>query len=281
MKADHRATLLRRRVFSPGFFSVTFLAPELASAVLPGQFVMLEVPGRLRPYLRRAYSVADADPGAGEVEFLVRTIGPGTSAVEHLADRSDASLLGPLGNGFSLEGLDRSAPVAVVAGGIGAAPFPLLFRALTAAGQTADFYLGGRNAAELGFRERFAGIVSGETILATDDGSLGEAGFVTAAFARRASAGTPRYARLYACGPMPMFAALAPVARRVGIPSEFSTEAAMGCGFGACLACVIPATEKPFVISCLEGPILPPEKIAWDALTPALSQGERGKGAVL
>ncbi|HVE66390.1 MAG TPA: FAD-binding oxidoreductase [Thermoanaerobaculia bacterium] len=266
MKADHRATLLRRRTFSPGFFSVTFRAPDLASGVSPGQFVMLEVAGRLRPYLRRAYSVADADPFAGEVEFLVRTIGPGTSAVEHLAEGSTASLLGPLGNGFSLDGLDRSAAVAVVAGGIGAAPFPLLFRALTAAGLSADLYLGGRNAAELGFRERFAGIVSGETFLTTDDGSLGEMGFVTAAFERRAAAAPKPYARLYACGPMPMFAALAPVAARVRVAAEFSTEAAMGCGFGACLGCVIPATEKPFVISCLEGPILPPAKIAWESV---------------
>lgn len=266
MKADHRAILLRRRVFSPGFFSATFRAPDLSSDVLPGQFVMLEVPGRLRPYLRRAYSVADADPAAGEVEFLVRTIGPGTSAVEHLAEGSGASLLGPLGNGFSLEGLDLSARIAVVAGGIGAAPFPLLFRSLTAAGVTGDLYLGGRNASELAFRERFAGVVSGETILATDDGSLGEEGFVTAAFERRASEASPRYARVYACGPMPMFAALAPIVRRVRVPAEFSTEAAMGCGFGACLGCVIPATEKPFLISCLEGPILPPEKIAWESV---------------
>jgi dihydroorotate dehydrogenase electron transfer subunit len=62
---------------------------------------------------------------------------------------------------------------------------------------------------------------------------------------------------------MPMFAALARVVERAGIAAEFSTEAAMGCGFGACLGCVIPGTEKPFVISCLEGPILPPRLIDW------------------
>ena len=67
-------------------------------------------------------------------------------------------------------------------------------------------------------------------------------------------------------GPMPLFATLAPVAARARVPAEFSTEAAMGCGFGACLGCVIPGTEKPFLISCLEGPILPPEKIAWESL---------------
>ncbi len=266
MRADHRAVLIRRRVFSPGFFSVTFRAPELAIDVRPGQFVMLEVAGRLRPYLRRAYSVADADPASGEVEFLARTIGPGTAALENLAEGSVASLLGPLGNGFSVTGFDRSVRIAVVAGGIGAAPFPLLFRVLSAAGISGDLYLGGRNASELDFRVRFAGIVSGETILASDDGSLGEKGFVTAAFERRASAATRPYSRVYACGPMPMFAALAPVVARVGVPAEFSTEAAMGCGFGACLGCVIPGTEKPFVISCLEGPILPPEKIAWGSV---------------
>jgi dihydroorotate dehydrogenase electron transfer subunit len=265
VRADHQAVLLRRRLFSPGFFSVKFQAPALARDVLPGQFVMLEVAGHLRPYLRRAYSVADAEPAAGEIELLVRTIGSGTAALEGLAEGSAASLLGPLGNGFSLAGLGPNARVAVVAGGIGAAPFPLLFRALRGAGISADFFLGGRNAAELDFRSRFDGIVSGETVLSTDDGSLGEKGFVTDTFARRA-ARAPSYARLFACGPMPMFAALARVAESAGVAAEFSTEAAMGCGFGACLGCVIPGREKPFVISCVEGPILPPEKIAWERL---------------
>ena len=263
MRADHKAVLLARRVFSPGFFSVTFHAPTLARDVRAGQFVMLEVAGRRRPYRRRAYSVADADPGSGQVEFLVKTIGPGTAALEDLAEGSPASLLGPLGNGFSLEGSGTGLRAAIVAGGIGAAPFPLLLRALRSARITADLYLGGRNARELDFRERFAGIVPGETIVSTDDGSLGEKGFVTDAFARRAAAAPGRYARVYACGPMPMFAALSRVVEGSGIPSEFSTEAAMGCGFGACLACVIPGRDKPFVISCLEGPILPPEKIQW------------------
>ena len=225
---------------------------------------MHDVAGRLTPYNRRAYSVADADPASGEVEFLVRTIGPGTAALEDLAEGSPASLLGPLGNGFSVTGLDPGARVAVVAGGIGAAPFPLLFRAFGKKGIRGDLYLGGRNAAELDFRARFDGVGAAETVLATDDGSLGAKGFVTDAFARGAAAASPSYARVYSCGPMPMFAALARVVERAGIPAEFSTEAAMGCGFGACLGCVIPATGKPFLVSCVEGPILPPDRIAWE-----------------
>jgi len=223
---------------------------------------MLDLSGRVSPYLRRAYSVADADAASGEIEFLVKTVGPGTAALADLPQGSAVSLLGPLGNTFSLEGLQPGERVAVVAGGIGAAPFPLLFKALARAGVAADFYLGGRNAMELSLRARFERIVPGRIALATDDGSVGEPGFVTDLFHRHAA--RVAYVRLYACGPMPMFAALAGIVARLGLSSQFSTEAAMGCGFGACLGCVIPAVEKPFIITCTEGPILPPEKIAWE-----------------
>jgi len=262
VKADHRATLLRRQSFSPGLFSVTFHCPGLADAIAPGQFAMVDVPDRLRPYLRRAYSVADSDAGSGTVEFLLKTIGRGTAALEEMPVGAGVRLLGPLGNTFTVSDLPRGARVAIVAGGIGAAPFPALLKALAGSGVVCDLYFGGRHARELSLQSRFDGLVSGETILTTDDGSLGEKGFVTQALARRLSAGA-RYARVFACGPMPMFGALAKVVGGAGLSAEFSTEAEMGCGFGACLGCVIPGTEKPFVVSCSEGPILSPEKIRW------------------
>ena len=261
MRADHRGILLDRRTYSPGLFSVLFAAPGLAAAVQPGQFVMLEVPGRLRPYLRRAYSVADARPDSGDVEFLVRAIGPGTSALEGLSAGFVVSLLGPLGNGFTTGNLSRGGRVAIVAGGIGAAPFPLLLRQLSRAGVLADFYLGGRTASDLHLRARFDGLPGGETVVTTDDGSAGERGFITDAFAQRAE--RARYARVYACGPMPMLAALARIVGRLSVAAEFSTEAEMGCGFGVCLGCVVAGVEKPFLVTCTEGPILPPESVRW------------------
>src|SRR5262249_55464094 len=207
---------------------------------------------------------ADARPESGEVEFLVKTIGAGTSALEELPPGSPVGLLGPLGNAFSLADVTRGARVAVVAGGIGAAPFPFLYRALADAGIAGDLFLGGRGERDLAFRRRFDGIVNGRTHLASDDGSVGEKGFVTEIF-RTQAPGTP-YARVFACGPMPMFRSLAKVTSELRLPAEFSTEAEMGCGFGVCLGCVIPAVEKPFLVSCTEGPILPPGKIAWDEL---------------
>jgi dihydroorotate dehydrogenase electron transfer subunit len=242
---------------------VTFAAPGLARSIRPGQFVMLEVPDRIRPYLRRAYSVADANPAEGTVELLVKTIGCGTAALETLPIGAEANLLGPLGNAFSFEDIARGARVAVVAGGIGAAPFPLLARGLRAAGLVGDLFLGGRGASDLALASRFAGAFDGETVLTTDDGSAGERGRVTEAFERAAA--TRGYARAFACGPMAMFRSLAPLVARLKIASEFSTEADMGCGFGVCLGCVLPGTEreKPFLVSCTEGPILSPERIRW------------------
>jgi dihydroorotate dehydrogenase electron transfer subunit len=261
VRSDHRARHLRTERYAAGLFSAVFHAPDLARDVRPGQFVMLEIPGRVRPYLRRAYSVADARPETGEVEFLVKTIGAGTGALEQLPDGSAAGLLGPLGNPFSIGDLLRRERVAVVAGGIGAAPFPLLYRELAKVNLAGDLFLGGRGERDLAFRRRFDGLVTGDSFLATDDGSLGEKGFVTEVFGSRAR--EIRYARVFACGPMPMLRALARVVADLAVPAEFSTEAEMGCGFGACLGCVIPGVEKPFIVSCTEGPILAPERIRW------------------
>jgi dihydroorotate dehydrogenase electron transfer subunit len=261
VKSDHRAVLVRRERFSPDLFSVTFEAPDLASAIAPGQFAMLEISDRVRPYLRRAYSVADAEPESGRVEFLVKVIGPGTRALGELAEGSAVQLLAPLGNRFSLDGLSPGSAVAIIAGGIGAAPFPLLLGALARARVQADFFLGGRRSADLAFRDRFAGTATGRTYLATEDGSLGERGLVTEVF--QAVARSRPYRRVYACGPMPMFAALAPMTAELGVDTELSTEANMGCGFGVCLGCVIPGTQKAFIVSCTEGPILSPELVKW------------------
>jgi dihydroorotate dehydrogenase electron transfer subunit len=142
----------------------------------------------MRPYLRRAYSVADARADTGQVELLIKTIGAGTAALEELIEESEVRLLGPLGNGFGIDGLPAGARVAVVAGGIGAAPFPLLLRALDKRAIAADFFFGGRGENDLALLDRFEGHVPGETFLSTDDGSAGERGRVTDLFRLRSHA---------------------------------------------------------------------------------------------
>jgi NAD(P)H-flavin reductase len=98
---------------------------------VPGQFFMLEAPGRLLP---RPMSLCRAP--RGELAFLVDGIGPGTRALCELGAGDVLHVLGPLGNGFAL---DVKRPL-LVGGGIGIAPLPYLSEAL------------GRPPAVLGFR---------------------------------------------------------------------------------------------------------------------------------
>ena len=263
---DFRAVLRDRESYAPGLFSVSLDLPEIASSILPGQFAMLGVPGRSRPFLRRAFSVADAVREEGAIEFLVKRVGVGTACLEELVPGDLIDVLTPLGNRFTIDDLSAHDSVAIVAGGVGVAPFPLLLRALRERRVKADLYFGGRSAADLEYRRKIAPLVDltgGEEIDATDDGSFGEKARVTEVFASRMEAGA-RYARLFACGPTPMFRSLAPIVERFSIAAEFSTEAPMGCGFGVCLACVLPRPEGGYLVSCKEGPILAPARVAWD-----------------
>src|SRR6059058_3929112 len=90
---------------------------------VPGQFFMLEAPGRLLP---RPFSLCLAPPG--ELAFLVDPIGPGTEAICRLRAGDEIAVLGPLGHGYRL---DVERPL-LVGGGIGIAPLPWLSEKLNA-----------------------------------------------------------------------------------------------------------------------------------------------------
>ena len=82
---DIKSRVESRTRHAPGLFSISCSAPDLAADVRPGQFAMVGVEGRSRPYLRRAFSVADVDREAGTVEFLVKVVGFGTACLASLA----------------------------------------------------------------------------------------------------------------------------------------------------------------------------------------------------
>ena len=258
---DLRARITSRTEHAPGLFSLFCAAPALAASVAPGRFAMIGVDGRSRPYLRRAFSVADADRGTGTVEFLVKVVGVGTACLAALVAGEEVRLLAPLGNAFTVADLARGDRVAIVAGGVGVAPFPLLLRDLAARGVVADLFFGGRSSPDLAYRRTIAPLVTGNLHAATDDGTSGARGRVTDLLARAFEEGA-RYRRIYACGPTPMFRTLARLVEGQSAV-EFSTEAPMGCGFGVCLACVLPRPSGGFLVSCKEGPILPPSAVDW------------------
>jgi dihydroorotate dehydrogenase electron transfer subunit len=186
---------------------------------IPGQFFMLEAPGRVLP---RPMSLCLAP--RGELAFLFEPVGPGTRALAALEPGDHLRVLGPLGNGFRL---DVEHPL-LVGGGIGIAPLPYLSAAL------------GRPPAVLGFRsdhhaEAGALVPNAEVVV--------EPTLVTDVL--------PTGYDVLACGPEPMLEALSAVAPG----AQLAWEAPMACGYGACYGCVVEIDGR-YKRLCVEGPVL-------------------------
>jgi dihydroorotate dehydrogenase electron transfer subunit len=100
--------------------------------------------------------------------------------------------------------------------------------------------------------------------LATEDGSAGERGLVTALLeAELAEDGT---ARVYACGPTPMMRRCAEISAERGRPCVVSLENNMACGFGVCLGCAAPLSTGGYALVCRDGPMFAAEHVAWEGL---------------
>jgi dihydroorotate dehydrogenase electron transfer subunit len=188
---------------------------------VPGQFFMLEAPGRLLP---RPMSLCLAPPG--ELGFLFEPVGPGTRALAALERGDELRVLGPLGNGFRLD-VDR--PL-LVGGGIGIAPLPYLSAVL------------GEPPALLGFRS--SEHAEAASLLPQADVVV-EPTLVTDVL--------PTGHDVLACGPEPMLEAIAAIAPG----AQLAWEAPMACGYGACFGCAVEVDGR-YARLCVEGPILVP-----------------------
>jgi NAD(P)H-flavin reductase len=214
---DRLAVVASERV---GAYTLLRLARGTLDPGVPGQFFMLEAPGRLLP---RPMSLCQAP--AGELAFLIDPIGPGTRALCDLAPGDDIHVLGPLGRGFDL---DVERPL-LVAGGIGIAPMPYLAESL------------GDAPAIVGFRsERHAEAAC----LLPDATVVVEPRYVTELLPDERH-------DVLACGPEPMLEAVRALVPR----AQLAWEAPMACGYGACYGCVV-ERDGHYVRLCIEGPVL-------------------------
>jgi dihydroorotate dehydrogenase electron transfer subunit len=186
---------------------------------VPGQFFMLEAPGRVLP---RPMSLCLAP--RGELAFLLDPIGPGTEALASVEPGDRLHVFGPLGNGFRL---DVARPL-LVGGGIGMAPLPYLSEALE------------HPPAVLGFRSvhhaEAASLVPNATVVIDPP-------LVTDAM--------PAGRDVLACGPEPMLEAV----RALAPSAQLAWEAPMACGYGACYGCVV-EMDGALKRLCVEGPVL-------------------------
>jgi dihydroorotate dehydrogenase electron transfer subunit len=267
--------LARRRIGV--YHSLTFVAPEIAAQAEPGQFVSIGVdPGAA--ILRRPlslYSVSQSGPWAGTIEVVFEATGPGTEWLATRGKHDVVDIVGPLGSPFPLP--QQPVGCLLIGGGYGAAPLLFLAGALKKRSLRVDMILGAATQERL-FNAIEAKRLSASAHFATEDGSAGTKGRVTDVMERVLDTGATGV--VYACGPMPMLAAVSKIAARRRIPVQVAVEEAMACGVGVCWTCVIPyraGGEVRNLRACIEGPCLNGARVLWDEIgAPAHEGGGQG-----
>jgi len=252
------AEILDHQEIAAEHFVMTLDAPDIARAARPGQFVMVRSLGAWDPLLPRAFSVYHADPEAGCIGILYREVGRGTGRLRRHEPGMFVQVWGPLGNRFPQPERER---VVLVGGGVGIPPLVYWAERLAASpgppqmaalvGAATEKYLVGLDPL------RRAGA---DVLAATDDGSAGHHGYVTELLPPLLEG---EKTHVYACGPMPMLAAVARITEAHDAPADLALEAPMACGVGACLGCTVPRRAGGYARVCTDGPVFRASAIAW------------------
>jgi dihydroorotate dehydrogenase electron transfer subunit len=257
---DAQCRVIRQSPLAAGYWLLELEAEAIAGVARPGQFVHVRVPGLDRTSLRRPFSIFGAEGGV--LKIVYKTVGRGTEELTHAAVGSALQVIGPLGNGFPLE--PKGVPL-LVAGGYGVAPLCFLATRLPVKGKV---FVGGRTSDDVLACEVFERM-GWPVAVATQDGSRGETGLVTAPLDRElaAMAAAGQTPELYACGPDGLLRAVGQRALAADCRGWLSLDKHMVCGVGACLACVqnLRRQDGSTWIGrvCHDGPIFEAREIVW------------------
>ncbi|MCM8769432.1 MAG: dihydroorotate dehydrogenase electron transfer subunit [Candidatus Omnitrophica bacterium] len=251
--------ILRMQSLGPDHYWME-LENRFKKAFSPGQFLTLRPSPHI--FLRRPFSVASASKTS--LGILFRKVGAATTILTEKNPGQEISALGPLGRGFPIDPEIKQSWL--VAGGTGVAPLLFLLERLMKIQKVSFFY--GAGCQPLLFRDLFP---QGKyrLFLATDDGSCGIAGPVTALVEKQLQSGEKPEV-IYSSGPLPMLQAMNTLGLKYKIPVYVSLEIRMACGLGLCLGCVIPLHQGSSIILkrvCHDGPIFLAREVLWKEIT--------------
>lgn len=252
---DTTAVLIETVPLGGGFHLLCLECDPLARQARPGQFAMIRVTRGHDPLLRRPLGILRADPPY--VWFYFQVVGRGTDLLAAVRPGDALPVLGPLGNTVPSW---QERDVILVAGGRGVVPVFFAAERLARSNRLHVIY-GARSREGLHLAGMLAGFPGVGLSVCTDDGSAGERGLVTPVVLRLLAA-TPQ-AVTFSCGPERMLATLAGALPAAPERHFVSLEALMGCGFGACHGCAVPAARGGYLRVCEEGPIFPLEAVQW------------------
>jgi len=222
--------------------------------IKPGQFVQVRVDGSPDTFLRRPISIHDVDYERNTLKLLIQVVGKGTETLAKSKKGETLNIIYPLGNSFGEPLINDR--VILIGGGCGIAPLLYLGRHLNSLGFSPDILLGFRNKDRILEYEEYSAI--GNVYITTEDGSVGEKGYVT----NHSVLSDIKYTRVCCCGPEAMMKAVAGYSKRNNILCEVSLENLMACGVGACLCCIVD-TVNGNLCSCTDGPVFNIKDLKW------------------
>ncbi len=247
----NKAIIAENTLVTQDIYNMWLVAPDIAGAAKPGQFVSLYCNDGSR-LLPRPISICEIDKDNGRVRLVYRIAGKGTKEFAGLKEQDEIEVMGPLGNGFTLEGKKAI----LIGGGIGIPPMLELAKQLNCEIQ---IVLGYRDITFLD--KEFEDF--GKVYISTEDGSRGTKGNVIDAI----NANGLEADIIFACGPTPMLRGIKSYATENGIKAQLSLEERMACGIGACLGCVCKTKEKDHHSNvnnkriCKDGPVFYAEEV--------------------
>lgn len=250
-------TVMSQKEIAKNIFELKLHGDLVSEITSPGQFVHVRASEGFDMLLRRPISIAEIDHAKKECTLIYRAEGDGTRNIAKKIAGDQVDVLGPLGNGFPLAETEAGETAYLIGGGIGVPPLYELSKQLTAKGVKCVHILGFQSADVVFYEEEFSAL--GETHIVTVDGTRGTAGFVTNVMETLPN----DFATYYSCGPMPMLTAVQNMYREK--KGFLSFEERMGCGVGACFACVCKTTEEidaDYIKVCSDGPVFPAGVVA-------------------
>lgn len=241
-------------------FLIRIESEAISSTAQAGQFVNVKCCEGLDAYLRRPISICSINRDHHTFDIVYQVRGKGTRLLCGFEAGDEIDVMGPLGKGFTLNPEDKH--IAVVGGGIGTFPLLQLLKDHPASCKTA--ILGFRTKELVVLEDKFKKHCD-ELLIATDDGSYGEKGFVTSLLEKKLDQAP--IDRVYFCGPAVMMKLGVKLMKQRNIPCEVSMEQRMGCGIGACLVCAC-KTKKgedwDYSHVCKDGPVFDGDEVLFD-----------------
>ncbi|MBP1926272.1 dihydroorotate dehydrogenase electron transfer subunit [Sedimentibacter acidaminivorans] len=235
-----KSKILENKLISNKIYRLTV---EFVDEIKPGQFFMLKTLDNSF-LLPRPISINDVNDNL--ITLLYRVEGIGTTVVSRMKKGDEIQVFGPLGNGFDITSLKGK--IAVIGGGIGIAPLLYLTKKI---GKNSDVFLGYKDSVYIA--EEFEKY-SNNTIIVTEDGSVGKRGYVTD------YVDFEKYDVVVTCGPEIMMNKIIDKCKEKKIKCYVSLERRMACGLGACLGCTV-ETVNGNMRACKDGPVFSSEEL--------------------